>query len=67
MKVLDEVDPTHEHIHVAKFYEVTAGRHDLHAIGTDCTHFCPSPIIWYPLWEEIYHILYRVYKARAAN
>ncbi len=61
-KVLEDIDPHHEHIHVARFYEVTAGRHDMHAIGTDCTHYCPSPILWYPLWQEIFDIVERVYK-----
>jgi hypothetical protein len=63
-KILHEIDPLHEYIYIAKFHEITAGRHDMHAIGTDCTHFCPSPIIWYPLWEELYYIIHGHFKAK---
>ena len=66
-KMLDELDPNHEHVHIAKFHEVTAGRHDMHAIGTDCTHFCPSPILWYPLWQNIYDIVERQYKLKSTR
>jgi hypothetical protein len=63
-KILKELDPNHEYVHVARFHEVTAGRHDFHASGTDCTHFCGSPIVWYPLWEEIYGIIDDVFTKR---
>jgi hypothetical protein len=56
-KILHELDPNQKYIYIAKFHEITAGRHDLHAIGTDCTHFCPSPILWYPLWQELFDII----------
>jgi hypothetical protein len=35
------------------FYLETAGRFDLHAQNTDCSHFCPSPLLWQPLWEQL--------------
>ncbi len=66
-KILKELDPKHEYIHVARFYEVSAGRHDFHASGVDCTHFCNSPIVWYPLWQEIYNIVDWVLTEREKN
>lgn len=63
-RILKELDPTHEYVHVARFHEVTAGRHDFHADGTDCTHFCSSSIIWYPLWQQIYDIVDQVFQKR---
>jgi hypothetical protein len=55
--VLNELDPKRRYIQVAKFHRITAARHDMHSLGTDCTHFCLSPILWYPLWQQIYDIL----------
>jgi hypothetical protein len=63
-QVLKEIDPQKEYVHVAKFHEITAGRHDLHALGDDCTHYCATPIIYYPLWQNIFNIVEKEFAKR---
>ncbi len=54
--ILDELDPHHQYIHIIKFHRLTASRHESHS-RTDCTHFCHNPMIWLPLWQQIYDVL----------
>ena len=58
LEVLQQVDPKHQYIKIAKFFEITAGRHDIHLRGGDCTHYCHFPMIWIPVYTEIYRILH---------
>lgn len=36
------------------FFNISAGRPDLHVAKVhDCTHFCPGPLLWAPVWDSI--------------
>jgi hypothetical protein len=55
-QILNELDPQQEYIQVIKFHRLSAARHDLR-VKNDCTHFCNAPMVWLPLWQQIYDIL----------
>lgn len=42
-------------IHYIYFFNITAARYDLH-IKDDCTHYCPSPMLWIPVVDQIFNI-----------
>lgn len=63
--VLSELDP-HKWIHLVPWFDATAARHDLHLLENgDCTHFCHQPMIWLPLWAEVYRALQKEFSRRA--
>jgi len=43
-------------ISLISFYHITAGRHDLHtSVHGDCSHFGNVPMLWAPLWQNLFH------------
>ena len=56
-EVVQELQLSHS-IGIVPFFNITAPRYELHTqFGHDCTHFCKSPMLWLPMWEEIFHHL----------
>lgn len=48
---LRKIDPN-QHIGIAPFFHLTAGRHDYHvAQNRDCTHWCFGNLLWAPVWD----------------
>ena len=49
-------------VEVLPFFNITVPRYELHSqFVVDCTHFCKSPLLWIPLWEDLYHRLKQRY------
>jgi hypothetical protein len=50
-------------IGIIPFFNITAARYDLHTqFAEDCTHFCKSPLLWLPMWDNIYNQLNKIFK-----
>lgn len=43
----------HGGITLLSFYMETSARYDLHSKNTDCSHFCQSPMLWLPIWQQL--------------
>jgi hypothetical protein len=53
-KVVNELDPSHSHIHIIPFYSITAPRYDLHIEEKyDCTHLCHGPMVWFTVVHQM--------------
>mmetsp|Transcript_5358 Transcript_5358/g.7895 ORF Transcript_5358/g.7895 Transcript_5358/m.7895 type:complete len:223 (-) Transcript_5358:91-759(-) len=51
--VLEELN-LQESIGIIPFFNLTAGRHDLHSFSKkDCSHYCNAPLLWLPVWDSI--------------
>ena len=49
-------------VEVLPFFNITVPRYELHTqFVVDCTHFCKSPLLWIPLWEDLYRRLKKRY------
>ena len=56
-EIVNELKVSHS-VGIIPFFNITAPRYELHTqFGYDCTHFCKSPMLWLPMWEEIFHHL----------
>jgi hypothetical protein len=38
---------------VLPFFDFTTTLHKYHPLNQDCTHFCYSPYLWWPLWRSL--------------
>lgn len=55
-----EIEDSKLKIGIIYFHNITAGRWDLHqssyGVYGDCTHFCNTPLLWQPVWNQIYRL-----------
>jgi hypothetical protein len=50
----DAADTAQPEVFILPFSKFSANFHDLHQpIVNDCTHYCSTPHLWYPIWRSL--------------
>ena len=57
---IEKIQDSNLSIGIVYFHNITAARWDLHVsdygVYGDCTHFCNTPLLWQPAWNQIYYL-----------